>query len=297
MAEPIELNVLIDAPPARAMPVPDLTAEGLAAKLAKLKAVIGRHRSAAVAFSAGVDSTFLVRVAADVLGERLVAVTGDSETYMPEELEQARALAAEFGVTHRVIQTRELSDEHFAVNRPDRCYWCKQELFSKIKEIAIAEGIEAIFDGAIVDDLGDHRPGRKAAEELAVVSPLVEAGLCKAEIRELSRQLGLPTAEKPAMACLSSRFVYGDPITVAKLQQVAEAERVLRRLGFRQMRVRHHDTVARVEVAPQEMARALELSREISAGIKAAGYHYVALDLDGYRTGAMNEVLKAKDRQ
>lgn len=290
MGEPLELNVI--QPGAAAPPVPDLTEAGLTAKLTRLKAVVGRYESAVVAFSAGVDSTFLVRVAGEVLGTRLLAVTGESETYMPEELADARRYAAEFGVSHRVVPTRELSDPHYAVNRPDRCYWCKHELFSKLTEIARAEGYQAVFDGTIVDDLGDHRPGRQAAAELAVVSPLVEAGLCKAEIRALSRRLGLPSADKPAMACLSSRFVYGDPITAEKLAQVAEAERVLWRLGFRQLRVRHHDTVARIEVAPEEMERALALRQELSAGLKAAGYAYVALDLDGYRTGAMNEVLR-----
>lgn len=290
MGEPLELNVI--QPGSSPPPAADLSAAALAAKLARLKAVIGRYPSAVVAFSAGVDSTFLIAVAGEVLGQRLLAVTGESESYMPEELAEARHYAAAFGVAHRVIPTRELTDPHFAVNRPDRCYWCKQELFGKLTEIARAEGYAAVFDGTITDDLGDHRPGRRAATELAVVSPLVEAGLCKAEIRALSRQLGLPTAEKPAMACLSSRFAYGDPITAAKLAQVAEAERVLRRLGFRQMRVRHHDTVARLEVGPEEMARALALRQKLTAGIKAAGYTYVALDLDGYRTGAMNEVLK-----
>jgi uncharacterized protein len=247
-----------------------------------------------VAFSGGVDSTFLARAAKDALGDGATLVTADSETYPASELEETRRLAAHLGMRQEVIRTHELERAEYARNTPDRCFHCKEELFTRLEPIARAGGSAQVIYGANMDDLGDHRPGMKAAEARGVRAPLIEAGLWKAEIRALSRELGLPTWDKPSFACLSSRFQYGDPITAEKLRRVDEAEAFVRGLGFRQFRVRDHDRLARLELAPEEMGRLWQEDRHgaIARRLRELGYLYVTLDLQGFRSGSANEALK-----
>ncbi len=245
-----------------------------------------------IGFSGGVDSTLLFAVAAAVLGERALAVTATSETYPERERREAEALALQLGGRHRIIVSEELDIPGFTQNPVDRCYHCKKELFGKLCRIAREEGIPTVVDGSNLDDRGDYRPGKLALGELGVRSPLVEAGFTKVDIRELSRELGLPNWDKPAFACLSSRFPYGDEITREKVSQVGQAEESLRELGLRVLRVRHHGDVARIELGPKEFQLVVnELRDEVIGRVKSAGYAYVALDLQGYRTGAMNEIL------
>ena len=253
--------------------------------------------SALVAYSAGVDSTLVLKVAFDTLGTRVVAATGLSDTYPSEEMDEARALAAEIGVEHIMVRTMELTDPRYAMNNSQRCFFCKTELYARLADVARERQLAWVLDGANTDDLGDYRPGRRAARDWNVRSPLIEAGFTKREIREVSNDLGLRTWDKPAFACLSSRFAYGDPITVEKLRKVAQAERGLRELGFRGFRVRHHDTVARVELAPDDFPRAIEQREHITAAMQAAGYTYAALDLGGYRAGSANELLSLRVRE
>jgi uncharacterized protein len=247
-----------------------------------------------VAFSGGVDSTFLARAAKDALGDGATLVTADSETYPASELEETRRLAAHLGMRQEIIRTHELERPEYARNASDRCFHCKEELFTRLAPIARAGGSAQVIYGANMDDLGDHRPGMKAAEARGVRAPLIEAGLWKAEIRALSRELGLPTWDKPSFACLSSRFQYGDPITAEKLRRVDEAEAFVRGLGFRQFRVRDHDRLARLELAPEEMARLWQEDRHgaIVRRFRELGYLYVTLDLQGFRSGSANEALK-----
>jgi uncharacterized protein len=263
-------------------------------KYDKLTRILGRMKGALVAYSGGVDSTLLLKTAIDVKVRPLVAVIATSETYPGKEVVAAKALARRLGVRPRVIRTHELENPDFAGNPPERCYHCKKELFGTLAAIARAEGVPFVLDGANRDDRRDFRPGSRAGRELGVRSPLQEAGLTKAEIREISRRLGLPTWGKPSMACLASRFPYGTPIGSKGLRQVGAAEELLRRLGFGQLRVRHHGTVARIEIDPAEFPGAVrkETARRIVAGLKKLGYRYVTLDLEGYRTGSLNEVLK-----
>ncbi|HEY7528476.1 MAG TPA: ATP-dependent sacrificial sulfur transferase LarE [Candidatus Deferrimicrobiaceae bacterium] len=264
----------------------------LKAKRDRLVGLLRETGGCVIGFSGGVDSTFLFAVAAEALGERVLAVTATSETYPLRELREARELAAGIGGRHRVIVSEELDIPGFSENPADRCYHCKKELFSKLRAIADEEGLSHVLDGSNVDDLGDYRPGRNATRELSVRSPLIEAGLSKDDIRELSRAMGLATWNKPAFACLSSRFPYGVRITREKLARVDRAEEALRGLGFRVVRVRHHGEVARLELGPGEFLQAVNgLRDEIVRLVKEAGYAYVALDLQGYRTGAMNETL------
>jgi uncharacterized protein len=260
-------------------------------KLARLKQRIGAFKSAVIAFSGGVDSTFLARVSRDVLGERALLVTATSSTYPYYELEEAKRLAEMLGMKQRIIVSEEIDIPGFSDNPPDRCYYCKNELFSLIRHIAEQEGFEAVFDGSNADDLKDYRPGMKALREQGVLSPLCESGLTKQEIRQLSGQMGLPTADKPTFACLASRFPYGERITREKLQRVGMVEKALRELGFTQFRVRSHGDLARIELTGQEMEKGWESRQTISGLCHKAGFAYAAIDLDGYRTGAMNEVL------
>jgi len=247
--------------------------------------------SVVVAFSAGVDSTLLLYAARQALGDRVLAATGLSETYPDEEIAEARQLAEELGVRHVLVRTEELTDPRYTMNSHQRCFFCKNELYGKLRALADAEGFAAVADGTNADDLSDYRPGLRAARELGVVHPLAEVGLTKQEIRELSRIFGLRTWDKPALACLSSRFPYGTPITVEKLKQVAAAERALRELGFRAFRVRHHDTLARLELQPEDISRAIELRTQIVERLRAVGYEFVTLDLEGYRSGSFNRTL------
>jgi uncharacterized protein len=265
----------------------------LESKLNDLRELLRSMGGLVIAFSGGVDSTFLLRVAADILGERCLAVTATSSTYPSREYREALELAKGFGARHKTISSEELDIPEFADNPPDRCYFCKRELLEKLGEVAAEEGIEFVAEGSNADDEGDFRPGLRAVSELGVRSPLREAGLTKDDIRELSRRMGLPTWDKPSFACLSSRFPYGTRITRRRLKMVEQAEDKLRELGFRQVRVRYHNEIARIEVDGEEVHRFLqpELRLQVDRDLKEAGFQYVTLDLLGYRTGSMNEVL------
>lgn len=263
-------------------------------KYSQLKTILRDMGGVAIGYSGGVDSTLLLKVSVDVLGTRTVAMIGRSETYPTREFEEAVALAEKIGARYRVVQTEETDVIKFQENPPNRCYYCKTELFGKLEEIAHLENLPWTADGTITDDVGDFRPGMKAKSERGVRSPLLEAGFSKADVRELSRHLDLPTWNKPAFACLSSRFAYGTGITRDNLAKVDHAETLLRDHGFRFFRVRFHDEhTARIEVGQQEIARFLhaDLRETIVTRLKDLGFTYVTLDLQGYRTGSMNEVL------
>jgi pyridinium-3,5-biscarboxylic acid mononucleotide sulfurtransferase len=262
-------------------------------RLAELEEILAPYGSALVAFSGGVDSSLALAVAARALPrDRVLAVTSNNETYLPSELDLAREFAESLGVEHLVVNTRELDNPNYASNPTNRCYFCKSTLYSDMAKLASEKGYACVVDGANKDDEGDYRPGRRAARELGVVSVLSEAGMTKAEVRELAKYLDLPTWNKPALACLSSRFPYGQEITPEKLSQVARAEEYLRREGFKQVRVRHHGEIARLEVSPDELERAFAMRGEISAELLDAGFLYVTLDLVGYKSGSLNAGLK-----
>jgi uncharacterized protein len=262
-------------------------------KLSKLKAIVSELESVVVAFSGGVDSTLVTKVCYDVLRDNSMAVTARSETYPDFEFKEAQKLAKEIGIKHLVIDTSELAIEGFANNPPERCYFCKTELFGKLKDIAKEQGFLNVADGANLDDTQEFRPGLQASRELNVRSPLKEAGMTKKDIREVSKMLKLPNWDKPAYACLSSRFPYGQSITEEKLSMVSEAEKYLRGLGLVQFRVRHHETIARIEVLPDDINILTNspAREELTAKFKDIGFTYVTLDLAGYRSGSMNEVL------
>jgi uncharacterized protein len=264
------------------------------AKRERLRAILRECGSVVIGYSGGVDSVFLAKVAVDVLGPgRVLAVTGKSESVASWMEDTARDVAHRFGIPWLEVETREVQDPRYAANPSNRCYFCKSELWGRLTGIARERGLRAVLDGSNADDVGDHRPGAVAAEENAVRSPLLEAGLTKAEIRAWSRELGLPTWDQPAAPCLASRLPYGIAVTPERLRQVEAAELALRALGFRDFRVRHHGEVARLEVHPSELARVPGHRVAILAAVREAGFRRVLLDLQGYRRGALNEGLAA----
>jgi uncharacterized protein len=272
------------------------TSSALAAKARRLQEILTGYESVLIAFSGGVDSAYLAIAAADVLGPRAIAVTADSPSYPETHRQLALSIAKDFALTHVVIHTAELERPEYRANPANRCYYCKDELYGRLAEFAAERGVAVIVDGNNADDRGDYRPGRQAAREHGVKSPLDEAGLTKDEIRELARDAGLHSWNEPASACLSSRIPYGHEVTNDVLRQIERAEDVMRELGFRVFRVRHHDQVARLEIARSEMARALEpeINARLTASLKALGYQYVSLDLQGYRLGSLNEALRLR---
>ncbi|MBD2180716.1 ATP-dependent sacrificial sulfur transferase LarE [Planktothrix sp. FACHB-1375] len=267
-------------------------------KLQALKNIFAEMEMALIAYSGGIDSTLVAKVAYDILGDRALAVTAESPSLLPEDLEDAKVQAAEIGIPHQVVQTHEIENPNYASNPVNRCYFCKSELHDTLKPLALSLGYPYVVDGVNADDLKDYRPGIQAAKERGARSPLAEVGITKAEVREISKHLGLPWWDKPAQPCLSSRFPYGEEITVAKLQRVGRSELYLRKLGWRNLRVRSEGDTARIELPPEQI-KEFVLTTELPALVSAFqsfGFVYVTLDLEGYRSGKLNQVLTPQVR-
>jgi uncharacterized protein len=280
----------------RTTTIESTTNSTLAEKGRRLHDILAGYQSVLIAFSGGVDSAYLAIAAAQALGERALAVTADSPSYPDTHRQLALSIASDFGFAHEVIHTSELDRPEYRANPANRCYYCKDELYGSLSTLATKRGFAVIVDGNNADDRGDYRPGRQAAREHGVLSPLDEADLTKDDIRALARAAGLESWNEPASACLSSRIPYGSEVSNDVLRQIEKAEDAVRALGFRVFRVRHHDTVARLEIARSEMARALEpdISARLTESLKALGYQYVSLDLQGYRLGSLNEALRLR---
>ena len=263
------------------------------AKEEQLREIFRELESVIVAYSGGVDSSYVAYVANAELGPRAVCITGQSASLPVFQRAEIDRVVEKFGFQHEVIQTEELENPSYRANNPDRCFFCKDELYTKLESVARGRGIQTIVDGSTTDDLGDYRPGRRAAAQHAVRSPLIEVGLSKSEVRELSRRATLPTWDKPASPCLSSRIAYGTTVTIERLSKVDRGEEILREFGFREFRVRHHDQLVRLEIAAAEMDRIMhkDIFQQLAARFRELGFKYVTLDLEGFRSGSMNEVL------
>ena len=266
----------------------------LIAKESRLRELFRQCRSVIVAYSGGVDSSYVAYVANAELGPRAVCVTGVSASLPVYQSAEIDRIVEEFGFNHERVQTDELQNPEYQANNGNRCYFCKDELYTKLESLATSRGIDFIVDGSTMDDLDDYRPGRQAAKEHSVRSPLIEVGMSKADIRELSRRVALPTWDKPASPCLSSRIAYGTTVTIERLTKVDRGEEILREFGFREFRVRHHDTLVRLEISTAEMDRVLnkDVLDQLAARFRELGFKYITLDLEGYRTGSMNESLR-----
>ncbi|HEU4876029.1 MAG TPA: ATP-dependent sacrificial sulfur transferase LarE [Pyrinomonadaceae bacterium] len=263
------------------------------AKEERLREIFRELESVVVAYSGGVDSSYVAYIANSELGPRAVCITGQSASLPAYQRAEIDRVVEKFGFQHEVIQTEELDNPGYSANNPDRCFFCKDELYTRLESVARGRGIQNIVDGSTVDDLGDYRPGRRAALQHAVRSPLIEVGLNKNEVRELSRRATLPTWDKPASPCLSSRIAYGTTVTIERLSKIDRGEEILREFGFREFRVRHHDQLVRLEIAQAEMDRVMrkEVFQKLAARFRELGFKYVTLDLEGFRSGSMNEVL------
>lgn len=286
--KPINTNNLYIAVSFSFSPVKNINSK----KLKKLQQTLKDMDKVVVAYSGGADSTFLLKVAHDMLGKNILAVTAVSPTYTNSELKQAKQFTKKMKIRHIIIKSKEMENEKFKKNTPNRCYYCKKELFSKIRKIALTQNINHIIDGSNVDDTNDYRPGAKAIKEYDVVSPLKEAGLTKKEIRNLSLKMQLNSWNKPPLACLSSRLPYGTRITKERLKQIEQAESFLLKLGLNHVRVRYHDNIARIEVNKDDFSKIFKHSKKIIQQFKKLGFTYITLDIEGYRTGSLNEVLK-----